>query len=229
MERRLRYDVRLEFNDDMQRECGQNAQWKQIQQNTFTRWANERLKLVDRHIENLQTDFSDGLNLIALIETLVNKKLPRYNQRPQFRSQKLENVSVVLDYLENIEKRRLVNIGKSTATILGNKRGSLLLDASDIVDGKIKLILGLLWTLILHYSITLPAWEIPNEKADSAKKVKPKQKLMNWLQAKLSTQMNIGNFTSDWNDGRAIGAVLDSCYPGRDSSADRASLETSFI
>ena len=113
MQTKLIGDLCLEFNDDMQRECGQNAQWKQIQQNTFTRWANERLKLVDRHIDNLETDFSDGLNLIALIETLVNKKLPRYNHRPQFRSQKLENVSVVLDYLENIEKRRLVNIGKT--------------------------------------------------------------------------------------------------------------------
>lgn len=96
----------------MQRECGENARWKQIQENTFTRWANERLKSVGRHIDDLQIDLSDGLNLISLMEILVNKKLPRYNHRPQFRSQKLENVSVVLDYLENIEKRRLVNIGK---------------------------------------------------------------------------------------------------------------------
>ncbi|CAF4789418.1 unnamed protein product, partial [Rotaria magnacalcarata] len=65
----------------MQRECGQNAQWKKIQQNTFTRWANERLKLVNRHIDNLQTDLGDGLNLIALLEILVGKKLPRYNHR----------------------------------------------------------------------------------------------------------------------------------------------------
>lgn len=181
----------------MQRECGQDAEWKKIQQNTFTRWANERLKLVDRHIDNLQTDFSDGLNLLALLEILVNKKLPRYNQRPQFRSQKLENVSVVLDYLENVEKRRLVNI-----------------DATDIVDGKMKLILGLLWTLILHYSITLPSWEVPHDKRETMQNVKPKQKLMIWLQTKLPKQMKIANFTSDWNDGRAIGAVLESCYPG---------------
>lgn len=186
-----------EFNDDMQRECGEHAEWKLIQQNTFTRWANERLKLVNRHIDDLEKDFSDGLNLIALTEVLINKKLPRYNQRPQFRSQKLENVTVVLDYLENVEKRRLVNI-----------------DATDIVDGKIKLILGLLWTMILHYSINLPAWEIPNEKRETLMNMKPKQKLMNWLQAKLPERITIGNFTSDWNDGRAIGAVLESCYPG---------------
>ena len=186
------HDILSEFNDDMQRECGQNAQWKQIQQNTFTRWANQHLKQVDRHIENLQTDLSDGLNLIALLEILVNKKLPRYNHRPQFRSQKLEKCFCCSRLFGKCgQKRRLVNI-----------------DASDIVDGKLKLILGLMWTLILHYSISLPSWEMPNEKDENIRKIKPKQKLMKWLQAKLSNQMNIANFTSDWNDGRAIGAVL---------------------
>lgn len=32
-------------------------------------------------------------------------------------------------------------------------------DSSDIVDCKLKLILGLIWTLILHYSISMPVWE----------------------------------------------------------------------
>ncbi len=96
----------------MQRELADDAPWKRIQQNTFTRWANEHLKLVNRHIEDLQTELGDGLNLIALIEVLSQKKVPRYNKRPNFRSQKLENVSVVLDFLENTERIRLVNIGK---------------------------------------------------------------------------------------------------------------------
>lgn len=96
----------------MQRELSDDAPWKRIQQNTFTRWANEHLKLVNRHVDDLQLEFSDGLNLIALIEVLSQKKVPRYNKRPNFRSQKLENVSVVLDFLENTERIRLVNIGK---------------------------------------------------------------------------------------------------------------------
>ena len=32
-------------------------------------------------------------------------------------------------------------------------------DATDIVDSKLKLILGLVWHLILHYSISMPMWE----------------------------------------------------------------------
>lgn len=35
----------------------------------------------------------------------------------------------------------------------------LFTDSTDIVDCKLKLILGLIWTLILHYSISMPMWE----------------------------------------------------------------------
>ena len=51
---------------------------------------------------------------------------------------KMENVAVALTFLEN-ERIKIVNI-----------------DAQSIVDGKLKLILGLIWTLILHYSISMP-------------------------------------------------------------------------
>ena len=100
-----------EIDEEMQRELAEDAPWKKIQQNTFTRWANEHLKLVNRRIDDLQLDLADGLNIIALVEVLSHKKLPRHNKKPMFRSQKLENVSVALDFLENVERIRLVNIG----------------------------------------------------------------------------------------------------------------------
>lgn len=37
------------------------------------------------------------------------------------------------------------------------------LDSKAIVDGNLKLILGLVWTLILHYSISMPVWEGEDE------------------------------------------------------------------
>uniref|UniRef100_A0A1B0BRU9 Calponin-homology (CH) domain-containing protein n=1 Tax=Glossina palpalis gambiensis TaxID=67801 RepID=A0A1B0BRU9_9MUSC len=99
------------FDDDMEaeRDLAEDAQWKKIQQNTFTRWANEHLKTIDRSINNLETDLSDGLRLIALIEVLSQKRMPKYNKRPTFRSQKLENVSVALKFLED-EGIKIVNI-----------------------------------------------------------------------------------------------------------------------
>ena len=78
-----------------------------------------------------------------------------------------------------------------------------------------KLILGLIWTLILHYSISLPMWEFESPDAPgSGRDATPKQKLMNWIQEKLPPELPISNFTSDWNDGRAIGALVDACAPG---------------
>ena len=95
-----------------ERDLAEDAQWKRIQQNTFTRWANEHLKPRSRRIDSLETDLQDGLNLIALIEELSGKRMPRHSRRPAFRSQKLENVSVALRFLERDEHIKIVNIGE---------------------------------------------------------------------------------------------------------------------
>lgn len=179
-----------------ERELAEDAQWKRIQQNTFTRWANEHLKSVNKHIGNLETDLSDGLRLIALIEVLSGKQLPKHNKRPNFKSQKLENVSVALQFLERDENIRIINI-----------------DSSDIVDCKLKLILGLIWTLILNYSISMPMWDGEEQVAPGEKGPSPKQRLLHWIQSKLP-DLPITNFTNDWNDGRAVGALVDAVAAG---------------
>ena len=84
-------------------------------------------------------------------------------------------------------------------------------DSTDIVDGKLKLILGLIWTLILHYSISMPMWEGEDDLMDKDRT--PKQRLLEWVQNKIPDRP-IRNFTTDWNDGTNIGALVDSCAPG---------------
>ncbi|VDP66222.1 unnamed protein product, partial [Schistosoma mattheei] len=41
----------------------------------------------------------------------------------------------------------------------------------------------------------------------------PKQRLLSWLNNKLADRP-VKNFTTDWNDGIAIGALVDACAPG---------------
>lgn len=94
-----------------ERELAEDAPWKQIQKNTFTRWCNEHLKCVNKRMANLETDFSDGLRLISLLEVLSQKKMVKHNKRPNFRQMKLENVSVALKFLEK-ERIKLVSIGE---------------------------------------------------------------------------------------------------------------------
>ena len=191
------YDAYCDYDEEemppAERELAEDAAWKLIQKNTFTRWANEHLKTVNRRIDDLEYDLSDGLNLVYLVEILSGKKFRYVNKRPGFRTQKLENVTMVLEFLENEEKIKIINI-----------------DSTDIVDCKLKLILGLIWTLILHYAISMPMWDGEDfaDKSDT-----PKQRLMKWIQTKIP-DLSIKNFTTDWNDGRAIGALVDACQPG---------------
>ncbi|XP_039656395.1 filamin-A [Perca fluviatilis] len=178
-----------------EKDLAEDAPWKKIQQNTFTRWCNEHLKCVNKRVGNLQTDLSDGLRLIGLLEVLSQKKMFRkYNQRPTFRQMQLENVSVALEFLDK-ESIKLVSI-----------------DSKAIVDGNLKLILGLIWTLILHYSISMPMWD-EEEETDDGKQKTPKQRLLGWIQNKLP-ELPITNFHRDWQTGRALGALVDSCAPG---------------
>ncbi|XP_074525668.1 filamin B a [Halichoeres trimaculatus] len=177
-----------------EKDLAEDAPWKKIQQNTFTRWTNEHLKCVNKRIGDLQTDLGDGLRLIALLEVLSQKKMYRkYHSRPNFRQMKLENVSVALEFIDK-ENIKLVSI-----------------DSKAIVDGNLKLILGLIWTLILHYSISMPMWE--GEDEDEAESKTPKQRLLGWIQNKVP-DLPITNFNQDWRNGRALGALVDSCAPG---------------
>ncbi|KAK5619105.1 hypothetical protein CRENBAI_000424 [Crenichthys baileyi] len=190
-------DFGEEEDDEMpatEKDLAEDAPWKKIQQNTFTRWCNEHLKCVNKTITDLQRDFSDGLKLISLLEVLSQKKMYRkHHTRPNFRQMKLENVSVALEFLDR-EHIKLVSI-----------------DSKAIVDGNLKLILGLIWTLILHYSISMPMWD--DEDDEETKKLTPKQRLLGWIQNKVP-QLPINNFNRDWRDGKALGALVDNCAPG---------------
>ncbi|KAK1906663.1 Filamin-C [Dissostichus eleginoides] len=109
-------DLTAEEEEDLpatEKDLAEDAPWKKIQQNTFTRWCNEHLKVVNKRMVDLQKDLTDGLKLIGLLEVLSQKKMYRkYHLRPNFRQMKLENVSVALEFLER-EHIRLVSIGES--------------------------------------------------------------------------------------------------------------------
>uniref|UniRef100_A0A8C6V1W3 Filamin C, gamma a (actin binding protein 280) n=1 Tax=Neogobius melanostomus TaxID=47308 RepID=A0A8C6V1W3_9GOBI len=205
MDRQIAHDHRG-LNDDYgdegdedempatEKDLAEDAPWKKIQQNTFTRWCNEHLKCVNKTVTDLQKDFADGLKLISLLEVLSQKKMyKKHHNRPNFRQMKLENVSVALEFLDR-ERIKLVSI-----------------DSKAIVDGNLKLILGLIWTLILHYSISMPMWD--DEDDEETKKLTPKQRLLGWIQNKVP-QLPITNFNRDWRDGKALGALVDNCAPG---------------
>ena len=69
------------------------------------------------------------------------------------------------------------------------------------------MILGLIWTLILKYQISMPY-------LDEGKKMMPKEALLAWVKSKMPESVPMDNFNKDWNDGRAVACLVDAVAPG---------------
>ena len=159
-----------------------DAEWKRIQKKTFTRWCNEHLRVQGIQIKELSTDFGDGVCLVTLLQVLSQKKVGKYNKKPRVRAQKLENVQLSLKFIES-EKIRLVNIGKQFGKILKKLLHALLIiGTGDIVDGNLKLILGLIWTLILHYQISARFIDEDFSGPGGSKPTTARQSMLNYVQ-----------------------------------------------
>ena len=100
------------------------------------------------------------------------------------------------------------------------------------MDGNEKLTLALIWHLIQRYSsfggikenVFGPQHESTQfgdgvKAEDTSKPPKPqtmaspKSRLLNWIHHTIPT-VHITNFAKDWNDGRAIGALVSEFAPG---------------
>jgi len=88
-------------------------------------------------------------------------------------------------------------------------------DGAGIVDGNLDAKFDVLWALILHYSVAIPMRERVLQHADhDASDRSPTQKFLLWVQGRVPEDIPVHNFTSDWKDGRPLGALIDSVAPG---------------
>jgi hypothetical protein len=152
-----------------------NDRWIVIQKNTFTNWINEQLKTENESVEDVRADLTDGVKLIKLMTALQQphpKVSQRYFKNPLNQHQCLENITLALNAITD-DGIRLVNIGNT-----------------DIANGNLKLILGLVWHLILRYQI-------------GKTKIPPKKLIIAWIKAVLP-QIKLTNLTKDLNDGHVI-------------------------
>ncbi|PGH13531.1 hypothetical protein AJ80_06281 [Polytolypa hystricis UAMH7299] len=183
-------------------------QWITVQQKTFTKWLNSKLTARNVAIDDLVKDLSDGVILIHILEILGNESLGRYASKPKLRVQRFENVNKSLDYIKG-RGIQMTNIG-----------------AEDIVDGNRKIILGLIWTLILRFTIS----DISEEGMTA------KEGLLLWCQRKTACYpgVEVRDFSTSWNDGLAFCALLDIHRPdlidfdALDKSDHRGNMELAF-
>uniref|UniRef100_A0AAV2JR41 Dystonin n=1 Tax=Knipowitschia caucasica TaxID=637954 RepID=A0AAV2JR41_KNICA len=181
-----------------------------VQKKTFTKWINQHLMKVRKHINDLYEDLRDGHNLISLLEVLSGDTLPR--ERGRMRFHKLQNVQIALDYLKR-RQVKLVNIRND-----------------DITDGNPKLTLGLIWTIILHFQIS--EIHVTGESEDMT----AKERLLFW--SKQMTEGYVGvrcdNFTTSWRDGKLFNAIIHKYRPDLvdmshiSAQTNRSNLEQAF-
>merc|ERR1712137_1426883 len=83
------------------------------------------------------TDLCDGVKLIALLEILHRSKIEgRYYRNPKSKPYKIDNVNFALNFITDTLKIKLISCS-----------------AEDIVDGNVKIILGMLWRLIQRFQL----------------------------------------------------------------------------
>uniref|UniRef100_A0A8C4T652 Actinin, alpha 2b n=1 Tax=Erpetoichthys calabaricus TaxID=27687 RepID=A0A8C4T652_ERPCA len=108
--------------------------WEKQQRKTFTAWCNSHLRKAGTQIENIEEDFRNGLKLMLLLEVISGERLPKPD-RGKMRFHKIANVNKALDFIAS-KGVKLVSIG-----------------AEEIVDGNVKMTLGMIWTIILRFAI----------------------------------------------------------------------------
>ena len=113
----------------------QIPQWVLSQKETFTNWANVVLD-GQRVIQDIEIDFGKGLVLITLAEKLIGKQIEtNYKQKPITKLQRLENTEIALNFLKS-DGVKIINF-----------------NSRNIIEGDLRMLLGLLWTLIVKYHI----------------------------------------------------------------------------
>jgi len=165
-----------------------DPKWVQVQKKAFTRWMNQYLSERMLSVEDIQTDLCDGVLLINLLEVISRKKMPKKcRAKPGNAIVKKENLNTAIDFIKS-EGLKLVNIG-----------------SSDVFEGNLRIILGLIWTLILRYQIQTGIEE-----------GSPKWLLLEWVkkQVKPYGVDEPKNFTNSWTDGQVLTALCDSLEPG---------------
>jgi len=156
--------------------------WERQQKKTFTAWCNSHLRKVNVQIEEIDVDFRDGLKLMLLLEVISGEKFPQRPERGKLRFHQISNVNKALNFISS-KGVRLAGVG-----------------AEEIVDGNLKMTLGMIWTIILRFAIQ----DISVEQFSS------KEGLLLWCQRKTAPykNVNVQNFHMSFKDGLAFCALI---------------------
>ncbi|XP_064403007.1 alpha-actinin-1-like [Halichondria panicea] len=168
--------------DDINDKLVLDLAWERQQKKTFTAWCNSHLRKVGVKINELDQDFRDGSSLLRLLELISGDKVPPAEKRGKMRVHKIANVNKALKFISE-HGVKLAGIG-----------------AEEIVDGNLKMTLGMIWTIILRFAI----------QDISVEELSAKEGLLLWCQRKTAPykNVNVNNFHISFKDGLAFCALI---------------------
>merc|ERR1711974_71739 len=160
-----------------------DKRWEEIQKKTFRKWVNTYLAKRGLALEDLEDDLVDGIKLINFLEQISGEKVGKYDKKPKMRIQRMQNLYKAMEFIDKVMGVKLVAIG-----------------AEDVADKKMKLILGMIWTIIQKYQIN----DITEEELTA------KEALLLWCKKKTAgyKDVKVENFTTSWADGLAFCALI---------------------
>ncbi|XP_074093348.1 dystonin isoform X5 [Macrotis lagotis] len=193
-----------------------------VQKKTFTKWINQHLMKVRKHVNDLYEDLRDGHNLISLLEVLSGDTLPR--ERDFLKTLRLVSSTEACEYeqhedVEDEDKgprekgrmrfHRLQNVQIALDYLKKRQVKLVNIRNDDITDGNPKLTLGLIWTIILHFQIS--DIHVTGESEDMS----AKERLLLWTQQTTEGYAGIRceNFTTCWRDGKLFNAIIHKYRP----------------
>ena len=182
-------------------------QWAPLQAKVFSRWVALQLDgKTNTKVEDITKDLGNGVALCELA-TILTKKTPNRNwvREPTRTVDMVQNCELAIKMFENDGVHFVGISGK------------------DINDNKEKLILGLVWTLILHYSVSKSVQEDEKELLENSAKINANDReaiksgkkdtdvLMNWATDRTANYPNLDKNFQPYN--LAMCALLDTYVP----------------
>ncbi|KAF9095586.1 actinin alpha 2 [Mortierella sp. AD031] len=208
----------LDAGEDMVRSYAAASSQLETQKTAFMRWVNFQLSANNPSyvpMTSIERDLRDGKRLIGLLEVVSQE--PLKPERGNMRIHQMANVSKALAFLEKRTDEGLGTVGNE-----------------DIVDGNVKLTLGLVWIIIYRFQIQQMANTIAElypflaagddldteettpapkgKKKGSSQQVDAKQALLRWVRYQLEDYSDvippIQDFHRSWRNGLVFAALI---------------------
>ncbi|GBP04625.1 Utrophin [Eumeta japonica] len=206
------------INEDDERE--------DVQKKTFAKWINSQLVKNDKPlVKDLFQDLRDGEILLSLLEILTAQQYSRaavnlaaarkcsgstgeIPSLTEYRREVTASTVVIRPKRERGRMRvhHINNVNTALHILEANSVKLVNISSNDIVDGNPKLILGLVWSIILHWQVHYHLKDLMSE----LHQTNLEKTLLAWCRQNTQNYsgVNVKNFTTSWSDGLAFNALI---------------------